>query len=392
MCIIDIGSYKLRLCAARFKNKKIELLGYTEKRQDISYFANQECLNLPGLCTNISEAIEKLERETGEQVSDIVINYPFGELFLSSKKINYKRDLAHKNIDLEEIESIMQSVEKLCLKKLIAEVEHMHGLSQDEIQIILSRVNSITLDGKHSAKINGKEGENLKISLMNAFIPLSKHNLIVQIWNVLEKNIYKILPSEYCITKIFPQKDIVIINLGATQTSVSLKLEGDVHRISKIPIWVNDLVNKIAKQYSHRRAAIIENIWTELYSKEKQNFLRLWGETLGITIKEILWNTICPKEFYIGGGGANNDFIKDFIADFPFHNYGIKSFGKIEFVSEDLASVFKSMKHIKLEDIWKIPLDMYTLLLETNHLISREQDIVSRSLKTAIKKLGYIKE
>lgn len=76
-CIIDMGSYKLRLCAARFKNKQIELLSYSEKRQDISYFANNECLNLPGLCNNISEAIKKLERESGETLDNIIINYPF---------------------------------------------------------------------------------------------------------------------------------------------------------------------------------------------------------------------------------------------------------------------------------------------------------------------------
>lgn len=44
-----------------------------------------------------------------------------------------------------------------------------------------------------------------------------------------------------------------------------------------------------------------------------------------------------------------------------------------------------------MQDIEKIPLDMYALLLETNHMISKEKDIVSNSLKAAIKKLGYIK-
>jgi hypothetical protein len=53
----------------------------------------------------------------------------------------------------------------------------------------------------------------MKISLLNAFIPSSKHQLISQIGNVLGKNIYRILPTEYCITKIFARKDVLIINL-----------------------------------------------------------------------------------------------------------------------------------------------------------------------------------
>jgi cell division ATPase FtsA len=77
LCVIDIGSYKLRVCATKFKNKSVEVLSYREKRQDISYFANNECLNLPGLCENISEIIKKLEEDIGMDLDDIIINYPF---------------------------------------------------------------------------------------------------------------------------------------------------------------------------------------------------------------------------------------------------------------------------------------------------------------------------
>jgi hypothetical protein len=77
LCIIDIGSYKLRACGAKFKNKEIEILAYNEKRQDVSYFANNECLNLPGLCENIGSIIKALESETETKFQDIVINYPF---------------------------------------------------------------------------------------------------------------------------------------------------------------------------------------------------------------------------------------------------------------------------------------------------------------------------
>jgi hypothetical protein len=56
-----------------------------------------------------------------------------------------------------------------------------------------------------------------------------------------------------------------------------------------------------------------------------------------------------------------------------------------------MTKIIKPIKNLKLEDIQKIPLDMYVLLLETNHVISRNHDVVSNSLQTAIKKLGYIK-
>jgi len=153
LCVIDIGSYKLRICAAAFKNKSVEVLSYQEKRQDLSYFANNECLNLPGLCENISELISKLEAEIQFPIEDIVINYPFGEMFLGSKSINYKRKHPHKDITLPELEDIIQSTEKLCLKSLTSQVDKLYGISNRDVQIILSRVNAIQIDNIPEKKV-----------------------------------------------------------------------------------------------------------------------------------------------------------------------------------------------------------------------------------------------
>ncbi len=153
LCIIDIGSYKLRVCAASFKNQRIEVLGYHEKRQDISYFSNQECKNLPGLCRNISEAIEKLEKDLDISLEEIVINYPFGEIFLASKHIYHTRKQPQNPLNEAELESIMQSVEKHCLTQLAADVDTLYGLTEKEIQILLSRVNSIRIDGVIQEKL-----------------------------------------------------------------------------------------------------------------------------------------------------------------------------------------------------------------------------------------------
>lgn len=391
LCIIDIGSYKLRACAAKFKNKEIEILAYSEKRQDISFFANNECLNLPGLCENVASLIKIIERKLDMRFDDIVINYPFWELFVGSKQINYKRKHAHKKIDSNELIDILSSVEKLCLNHLASSIDKFYGLSQKDVQILLSRVNSISLDGKKHDKIIGQEWENMKISLLNAFIPSLKHKLITQIGSVLGKNIYRILPSEYCISKIFPQKDIIIADLWATQTTLTLKINSDIVWISKLSIWINDLVSKISKKTKERKAEIIRKLsQDDCYIEEKEDFLSIWWESIWISLSELLSWKVCPKKMYLWGGGSNNDFIKNFVKQHDFRKYDIKMVKDIQLINEDLAEVFSSMKNLKIDDIKKIPLDIYTLLHETNTIISREKDIISTCLKQAIKKLWYI--
>jgi hypothetical protein len=79
--------------------------------------------------------------------------------------------------------------------------------------------------------------------------------------------------------------------------------------------------------------------------------------------------------------------MKEYITQFTFSHYNISAPGKIEFVSEDLAPILKIMENIQIENISRISLDMYGLLLETHYLIKREHDSVSNTLKSVIKKL-----
>lgn len=48
------------------------------------------------------------------------------------------------------------------------------------------------------------------------------------------------------------------------------------------------------------------------------------------------------------------------------------------------------MENISIDVIEKIPLEMYSLLLELRNTLTRENDTISLSLKNAIAKLGYI--
>lgn len=46
VAIVEVGSYRIKVCVCEFKNDKVHILGYSEKRQSTSYFVNGECKNL----------------------------------------------------------------------------------------------------------------------------------------------------------------------------------------------------------------------------------------------------------------------------------------------------------------------------------------------------------
>lgn len=390
LCIVDIGSYKIRVSACKFFNKRVTILWYREKRQDTSNFINQECRNIVELSESINETIKKLESESDIQIDKIVVNFPFGELFVATKKVNYKRNLPHSSVKKEELEKIIMRAENLGLKSLSQDILEKTGLGKNDLELILSRMNHIKIDGEIKERILGEEWENIRISLLNIFVPLGKYNLINHLGNIIEKKIVKILPTEFCITKLFEKKSLVILNIGATQTSITVKKENEVVWVSKIGIWINDLLSKIAENTHETKMSILEKLDTpELYIEEKKYFLDIWNDGVLVGLKDILEETHCPREFFVMGWWWINMFIKDSLQSLQFEREDIRIITPLQFIEVQASDFMENIIDTDFQILQRLNLDTLALILETNNLLSKEKDIVSESLKKVVEWLGY---
>lgn len=388
--IIDIGTYKLRGISVILKNKNLHILDYVEKRQDTSYFVNNECTNLRGLSENIGDIIRQLDYETEENETELVFTYPFGEIFTSSKTLNYKRDTWTLSLKIDELEKIISSVEKLCLKKVESDIHDNYGRELSDLHIILSKVGHIKIDGEHHTKIIGRTWEHLNIQLQNIFIPRDKYESLIKIWKTLGRGVFKVLPSEYCTPNIFKEANLCSINIGANTTSISLKKDNQIASISKIPLWIWHLIEKIHSERQYSKSQIIE--WLDSddnFIKEKIAFCNILQRSIWVTLSEMLGESICPDLFFISGGADNNVFIKEAIKNIDFQKYNVKITKQISFLTEDMSKILSHIEHISLEHIRKIPIDMYGLLLETKNILQNEGDVVSSSLENVLHKLGY---
>lgn len=387
--LIDIGSYKIRVCAAQFKNRKITILGYHEKRQDVSYFSNSECVNIPGLCSNISDSLGFIENKIGFSLPKLIINYPFGDFFIQNKSIHYKRKDADKKLSSSEFEEILYTLEKLNVPRHFQSISEDFGYDVHQLHILLSRVSKIYIDGKVPENILGSTGEKVSVSILNGAIPKENHALITHIWNALWRNIYKVLPSECSIAHMFQVPDVLIINIGASQTSLSFKKKWELKAVSKVPIWIQKLIEKISQEHKISKISVLDTLESPKYSKERDFFLSVWGESFWIVLSDLLGKHICPKKIFIGGGASNNTFIKAYIQNFDFWSYGVQAPSQIDFISEDLSPALSLMENISVDMVGKINLDMYGLIMETQHILWREHDRISSSLKSAMKRLWY---
>ncbi len=387
LAVVDIWSYKVRVCVCSFKNNKITLLWYWEKRQWINCFTNGECEDMKLLTENIKTAMEKAELSAWKKVRKIVISFPFSELYFSSKKINLKRKDSIEPINKKELEKILEESEEIALRRTTQNIKQISWFKKEELKLIIWNIVKMDLDKNKEKVIIWKVWKNINISFLNIFIPISKYNLINYIWNAINKKIIKIIPTEYSIAKVFPQNDLVIVNIWANITYVTIKKDNEIIGVSKMLIWINDLVKIISKNVKDTKINIINNLNNNIYLKEKKEFIELWGNMLSIWIKEIVKNRICPSDFVILGWWKNN-FIKDFFATSnPISKNVklIKNIKLIKFRNKNIRNEIEDCETVTK----KVSLDSVSLLLEINNLLNHEKTYISELLKKTITKLGF---
>lgn len=379
--IIDIWSYKIRVWICKIKNWEVKLLWYWEKRQNNQDLLLGDFLNVKWVCENISLAIEKAEKESWIKINDLVINIPFDDIFIESDKINYKRKNIDKPIDKIELQNIITEVKRKSLSLSLSKITEKSSYEKEDLHLIVSNISKIEIDNKlETNDIIWENWENITISNLNIYIPVLKYDTINYIWKALNKNIFKIIPNEFSVTKLFrEEKDLVILDVWARYISITVKKAWIISWTSKLLLWMNDLVKKIQENNNKTRIEIINSIDKDIYKDEKEEFLNVFEDCLYMWLENILWdNCICPNKFFLLWGW-DNKFIREYLKNIKLNTYKIKLTKSIEFVD------------LKLDNFEKISsksnLNLISMILTTLDLVKKENDKLTLCIEKAIKEI-----
>ncbi|QFR38779.1 hypothetical protein A9Q91_00910 [Candidatus Gracilibacteria bacterium 28_42_T64] len=378
--IVDIGTYKIRVGICKLKNKELELIGYGEKRQDTDDIILQEYVNIEGICANINKAIEKAEQDSHTQVEDIIINIPFDELFFEHSKINYIRENSEIEIDKKELYKIIQTIESQSIQKHLKNIKQISGYTKENLKLIISGINEIKIDSKKTKALIGKAPREINISLLNIFIPENKYELTQSLARRTGKTIVKIIPSELAITNLFKtKKDIVIIDLGNSHTSIIVKKDYDILGVKKISVGINALIKQIKANHDLRNIEIINSIEEAIYLDEKEEFMKIFKDILIISLEEILGNSLCPSDFFMTGGGSGK-FVRNYLKNIDLNQNNLKIAKNISFVSPKI-------EYLENIDSSKSNLNIYAMMMSTLDFIKKEKDPIEESIIAAVKEI-----
>ncbi|MCH2188212.1 hypothetical protein MK079_00080 [Candidatus Gracilibacteria bacterium] len=383
IAIADIGSYKIRVGICEFHGQELTLIGYGEKKQNIGDMSGQDIHSLPGVANTFCEAIKKAEKNAHTQIQNIVMNIPFDELFSAYETVEYTRKDNTFPIDQNELQNIIDYIEFHALKQQYRYIDRQYGYSSSQIDLVLSSVQKLSIDGNTSRKILGKTGAHIQSSLLNMCIPKDKYQMIQTLESAINKKITQVIPSEFALLKLSKQqRNIVIIDVGSCSTSIIVKKDGAHIGIQKLPLGIGSLIQNIQKKYPKTHTDIITSLDGDLYTNEKKDFIEVFLDSLGITLKEILQNQNCPNKFFITGGGANR-FLTRCVEYMNLHLYDIKHIGSIQLLhTKDLSPKDEAEASISRSN-----LNIYAMMKAASEFITRIPDPIEKSLKKTVEKI-----
>lgn len=380
--IVNVWSYKVRVAICSFSFSGVKILGYWEKRQSRLDIINNEINNISGICETIEEAILKAEIESWEKSKEIIINPFFTNSFYYSKTVSYKNTDTDLELSNKDIFKIISNIENISISSMSLEVENKYGLSKDDLKLILSNIFNLSIDWKKVNSLYKEHWEDIKVKILNTFISKNNYEIIKNISTYLEKDIFKIIPEEYAITKLWNKNlSEVFIDIWNASTSISIKNEdSSLLWALRLDIWIWDLVKEISKNDSRSRWEIIKKLdRDDLFKEEKKNFLIIFSDILVEWLKEILQWKICPENFILVWGWANNYFIKEFLLQKDFTILWVKMLKKINFIS---ASIEEIKKISWVENILKISnINIIAQIIITKNILESENDIMEKAIQ-----------
>ncbi len=380
IAIIDIWSYKIKIANCKFKKNEIDIVAYSEKRQEQDIFLNSEIVDLKALCENLKIAFKKVDPNNG--IKKIIINSISLDVFLSSNRWDYKREFKEVKIKKEEIFHIIKEKEIECIEKAIKNIKSKTWYIKEDLKILSSNINHIFLDSVEVKDIYWKYWKDISISITNMFIPSNKFDIIEEIWKILWKEIITIIPQEYSITKLFDEEtNVVVINIWNAGTSISVKKWGEIVWTTKISIWMNDLFKKIKETKIIPTEKIIRDIENN-FLEEKEIFLETFKVCIIAWLQDIVDWRVCPNKFFITWWWWKCSFIKDYFKKIDYIWNDIKLVKKIEFIEPDF-----SLDQNEINKIWTDNINLLSMIFVAHKIFYDEKSIVKDILEEVVMEL-----
>lgn len=329
--ILDFGrnSIKLALVEINKQTKEVAILQAVDEIHPHHTGATDEEEHTDQLVDMVKRAFLQLEGSARPKAKTIAIGLASEMVSGHNLSYLYKRENPEAKIDLRELKNAIHNAELKAYEDIRRKFVTDSGYPETDVVLVNSSIQDIRVDGYKVNNPIGFDGQELYISVFNAYMPRFYRNLFTGLAEKMKFELSALLYEPYAVFSALRGKqgddfEGIILDIGGKTTRISLVRKGKLEEIKTFSFGGESFTRRIASHFeigfweaeklkARYSAGNLSESAKEVIEEILQTEFSIFLNALELVLKEFSRASLLPGAIYVHGGGGNIPLIDDII-------------------------------------------------------------------------------
>lgn len=225
------------------------------------------------MAQSIEQAILQASHGLDEVPNDVILAFSPEICIFDSITTQYIRADRSSTLTMQEIDSMIQKIEQSSLERAKEKSKTQYGVIHDDIRLVASTLTAIYIDGKRVTNPIGFTGTQIRIQVLNVFVPSSEFNILRSIVANLGKNMISLVPMPLIFPKVtenteYASDNNIYIDVGYMHTTVVFEAKNEILSFETFPFGTKNLIDMFSFHYPEASLLEIEHM---LFQKQVED-------------------------------------------------------------------------------------------------------------------------
>ncbi len=226
---LDIGTEFVKALITRVDGETAEIIGVGRAHQGLGDMQAGAVADIAGVVANCDKALAQAEQQAGVSARTVVIGIA-GELVKgTTNTVRVVRKNPEKELDLEEVERIIHTVQTKSEEKARKQLTWELGGKEVEIRLVNSALVSIEIDGYKVTNPIGFQGKDVVVQLYTAFAPLIHIGALERVATELDMELLAVAAEPFAVSR-----SVIGDNSGTTMSAILMDVGGGTTDIAVV--------------------------------------------------------------------------------------------------------------------------------------------------------------
>jgi len=319
---LDIGTEYVKALIGKVEGDQIKVVGVGRQRQALGDMHSGAISDISAVVANCDQALTGAESQAGVSARRAIIGIA-GELVKgTTSTIRYKRPEPAKEITIEEMEHILNRVQKRAYEQARAQVAWETGNEDVDVKLVNSALVSIHIDAYKVTNPIGFQGKDVAIQIYTAFAPMIHIGALERVANELDLELIAVAAEPFAVTRAVIGSDAgsnlsaVTIDVGGGTTDIAVVNDGGVEGTKMYGIGGRAFTRTIAAELGAEFETAedvklklsgggLEDSVAQKAKSAVDKTLSVWLDGVKLALGEFDQIDHLPNQLLLCGGGAS---------------------------------------------------------------------------------------